>query len=112
MAQLRELIVAAVRHRGFSMLQVLSPCVTFGKGSGYEFFNERVKPLPADYEANNQAAALALAVDEETIHSGILYRREGAEYVEVMRRIGAARGRELDETVPAIDTESLVRRFS
>jgi len=97
MPQLRTLIVEAIRHRGFSLLQVMSPCVTFGKGSGYDFFNERVRPLPEDYAANDQAQALALSVDLQTIHTGILYRGAKPEFVEVMRGIGAARGRELDD---------------
>jgi len=113
MAQLRELIVAAIRHRGFSLLQVLSPCVTFGKGSGYDFFNERVKPLPADYDPSDPGQALALCLDmQQTIHTGVLFRTERPEFVEVMRGIGAARGRELDDSGPAIDADALVRHFS
>jgi 2-oxoglutarate/2-oxoacid ferredoxin oxidoreductase subunit beta len=112
MPQLRTLIVEAIRHPGFSLLQVLSPCVTFGKGSGYDFFNERIQPLPEDYAANDPGQALAHSVDLQTIRTGILYRGKQPEFVDVMRGIGGARGRELDDTAPAIDTEALVRRFS
>jgi len=112
MPQLRSLIVEAIRHPGFSLLQVLSPCVTFGKGSGYDFFNERVQPLPEDYPADDPAQALVHSIDLQTIRTGVLYRGKKPEFVEVMRGIGGARGRELDDTAPAIDTEALVRRFS
>ncbi len=112
MPQLSALIAAAIRHKGFSSVQILTPCVTFGKGSGYDYFNAHVTPLPDDYDPTDQVRAYAFASNEEKLYAGILYRHEREEYLSTLRRIGAARGRELDDSAPAIDIGALIRRFS
>lgn len=110
--QLQELIAKAIEHKGFSMVHVISPCVTFGKGSGFDYFGPRVKPLPDDHDTTDRYAAIRAADDSETIHTGIFYRSDRDEYVARMQEMGAARGRELDSAEPRIDVSSLIQRFS
>jgi 2-oxoglutarate ferredoxin oxidoreductase subunit beta len=112
--QLQGMIEAALRHKGFSLVHVLSPCVTFGKGSGFDYFGPRVKPLPDDHDVSDMYAAMK-ASDEcgDTIHTGIFYRREHPEYLEQLQARGGARGRELDAAQePQIDVDALIERFS
>jgi 2-oxoglutarate/2-oxoacid ferredoxin oxidoreductase subunit beta len=40
-----ETLKAAIRHKGFSLVDVLSPCVTYNKDNTYQWFNPRVKIL-------------------------------------------------------------------
>ena len=42
---LTELIKQAIQHKGFSFLDVFSPCVTYNKDNTYQWFNPRVKIL-------------------------------------------------------------------
>jgi len=50
-----ELLKGAITHKGFSFVDVFSPCVTYNKDNTYQFFNPRVKMLedlahdPADF---------------------------------------------------------------
>jgi 2-oxoglutarate ferredoxin oxidoreductase subunit beta len=50
-----ELFKGAIQHKGFALVDVFSPCVTFNKDNTYQFFNPRVKILeekghdPADF---------------------------------------------------------------
>ena len=50
-----ELLKGAIQHKGFSLVDVFSPCVTYNKDNTYQFFNPRVKILeelghdPADF---------------------------------------------------------------
>jgi 2-oxoglutarate ferredoxin oxidoreductase subunit beta len=50
-----ELLKGAIQHKGFSFVDVFSPCVTYNKDNTYQFFNPRVKILeeqghdPADF---------------------------------------------------------------
>ena len=52
-----ELIKGAILHKGFSLVDVFSPCVTFNKDNSYQWFNKRVKMLdelqhdPTDFHA-------------------------------------------------------------
>jgi 2-oxoglutarate ferredoxin oxidoreductase subunit beta len=110
--ELHSLITAAIQHKGFSLIHVLSPCVTFGKGSGFDYFGPRVKPVPEDHDVTDRCAAVGLASDPESIYTGLFYREERDEYVTRMRAIGAARGRELENGDAHIDVEGLIRRFS
>ncbi|MCU7788363.1 hypothetical protein ODS41_10625 [Pyrobaculum sp. 3827-6] len=45
MAHLAKLIGDALRHRGFALVDVLSPCVTFNRVNTYDWFRARVYKL-------------------------------------------------------------------
>src|SRR5216684_4153441 len=40
-----ELLKGAIMHKGFSLVDVFSPCVTYNKDNTYQWFNPRVKIL-------------------------------------------------------------------
>jgi len=40
-----ELLKGAILHKGFSLVDVFSPCVTYNKDNTYQWFNPRVKML-------------------------------------------------------------------
>jgi len=50
-----EILKGAIQHRGFALVDVFSPCVTYNKDNTYQWFNPRVKILedeghnPADF---------------------------------------------------------------
>ncbi|SVA76676.1 uncharacterized protein METZ01_LOCUS129530, partial [marine metagenome] len=43
--QLTRLMIEGIQHKGFALLDVFSPCVTFNKVNTYQFFRPRVQPL-------------------------------------------------------------------
>jgi 2-oxoglutarate ferredoxin oxidoreductase subunit beta len=73
-----RIIMEAVRHPGFSMVQVLSPCVTFRPEQ--REWRKLVKPAPV--EATNDAAQAArrLLTDEDGLFTGILYKGDRPAY--------------------------------
>ncbi len=66
---LTELIKQGIRHKGFSFLDVFSPCVTYNHDNTYQWFRPRVKKLEDDpaYDPANWMAAMgkSLLWDEE-----------------------------------------------
>jgi 2-oxoglutarate ferredoxin oxidoreductase subunit beta len=62
---LAELIAGAISHKGFSLVDVFSPCVTYNKINTYEYFRKRVYKLEEefDYDAANVEAALPKAFE-------------------------------------------------
>ncbi len=73
--QLSELIQAAVQHRGFALIDVLQPCVSFNHHNTYEWYRERVYRLGAEHDPTGRAAAVIKANEwGEHIPSGIIYR--------------------------------------
>jgi 2-oxoglutarate ferredoxin oxidoreductase subunit beta len=56
---LTELIKQGIQHKGFSFLDVFSPCVTYNHDNTYQWFRPRVRKLeddPAHNSANWMAA--------------------------------------------------------
>ena len=74
---LTEMIEAAIAHRGFSYLHVLSPCVTFDKTSmTYKNLDMTVRPLPGDHDASDFAAAMATAQNTDHPQLGVYFANE------------------------------------
>lgn len=72
--QLTELYNAAIRHKGFSFIQVLSPCVVFNKT--YDELDAAIIPLDGEHDPTDFDAAMKLALDTQTEHLGIIYQKE------------------------------------
>jgi 2-oxoglutarate ferredoxin oxidoreductase subunit beta len=88
---LTELIVEAVRHPGFSFIEVMSPCVTFN--DIYAQFKERLTPVPEDHDPGDRVAALRLAFDPDHLYQGILYKDDSPGYVDGMFNLRKRAGR-------------------
>ncbi len=76
---LEDLIIEAINHKGFSFIDVLSPCVTFNKVNTYKFFKDRVYNLQEEgHNSSNLADALARGLDWENgrIPIGIFYQNK------------------------------------
>jgi 2-oxoglutarate ferredoxin oxidoreductase subunit beta len=72
---LADLIVAAMQHDGFALVDIFQPCVSFNKINTYAWYKERWRPLPADYDPTNWEAAMAAAATfGDEIPVGVLYR--------------------------------------
>ena len=68
------IIKKAIAHQGFSIVQIISPCVEFNKTITYKSVNELITDLPDDYVPNNKYRALELADNKEKIYHGILFQ--------------------------------------
>ena len=72
--QLADLVLQALRHRGFSYLHVLSPCVTFDKTNRtYHNMNLAVRDLPETHDPTDLDAALRAARDTRKPALGVYY---------------------------------------
>src|SRR5215831_16605332 len=81
--QLTKLVAGAIAHKGFSLVDVFSPCVTFNKVNGYPFFKERVYRLEDDpgYDTGDLMAAMGKAFEfGPRIPIGLLYEAERPTY--------------------------------
>ena len=74
---LKDMIAEAIRHRGFSYLHILSPCVTFDKTDlTYANLDVQVKALPDDHDTSDLIAAMTAAVDTARPALGLYYKAE------------------------------------
>jgi 2-oxoglutarate ferredoxin oxidoreductase subunit beta len=73
-----ELMKKAIQHKGFSLIDVFSPCVTFNHDNTYKFFKPRVKKLEDEgHDTSDWKAACekALAWGDE-IYTGLFLQKE------------------------------------
>lgn len=73
MPHLTSLIVAAVKHPGFSFVEVLQPCVTFNKLNTYDWFRQRVKKT--ETATGDMVEGMKRSQwSDEAINIGVLYQ--------------------------------------
>jgi 2-oxoglutarate/2-oxoacid ferredoxin oxidoreductase subunit beta len=74
---LAQLIIEGVKHKGFSLIDILQPCVTFNHVNTLAWYAKRVYKLDAAYDPSNRASAMEKALEwGERIPTGIIYRVE------------------------------------
>jgi 2-oxoglutarate/2-oxoacid ferredoxin oxidoreductase subunit beta len=72
-----EMIVEAVRHPGFAIINDFSPCVTYNKINTYDWFRTHVEAVPPGHDQKSEDAAWQLIRDfdrREKQPVGIIYR--------------------------------------
>ncbi len=75
---LKELYKQAITYRGFALLEVLQPCVTFNRVNTYQWYRERVYRVEEtpDYDPENELWAYQKAKEwGDRIPLGVIYRR-------------------------------------
>jgi 2-oxoglutarate ferredoxin oxidoreductase subunit beta len=82
--QLMDLIEKAMKHKGFSFINVFSPCVTFNKIFTYDFFKSNLVNLEEkeDYDPTNRGMAFNIVEETQNMFTGILYEKERKTFVE------------------------------
>jgi 2-oxoglutarate ferredoxin oxidoreductase subunit beta len=75
---LTQLLVSAIQHKGFSVVDVLQPCVTFDRIHTYAWYRQRLYTLESQgYKPDNKLLALEKAMEwGDKISLGIFYREE------------------------------------
>ncbi|MDD5167507.1 MAG: thiamine pyrophosphate-dependent enzyme, partial [Syntrophales bacterium] len=71
---LRHMVAEAMAHRGFSYLNIISPCVTFDTTDRtYVNLGTKVRDLPAEHDPSDRLAAIREALDYMTPALGLYY---------------------------------------
>ena len=68
-----RIIQEAIRHRGYALVDILQPCVTYNKINTFQWFNENTYHLDESHDPNDRMDALKVAMDREKLALGILY---------------------------------------
>ncbi|HEY6051294.1 MAG TPA: 2-oxoacid:ferredoxin oxidoreductase subunit beta [Thermoanaerobaculia bacterium] len=82
-----DLMTAAIEHRGFAFLNVMSPCVTWKGDQQFKTLKAKARPLPDDHDPSDRAAALRYTRETEHLTTGILYRTKEASLVDRVEEV-------------------------
>jgi 2-oxoglutarate ferredoxin oxidoreductase subunit beta len=96
---LTELIKQAIQHKGFSFLDIFSPCVTYNKDNTFQWFRPRVKKLEED--ATYDATKWITAMERATVWGDEIFIGKFFERTDLPT---------LEETEPVLDEGPLVGR--
>ncbi len=81
-----EVMKRAIAHKGFAIVDALSPCVTFNKFNTYDYFRERVYKLEeTDHDTSDLMAAFKKAYEwefEDKVPIGVFYEVQRPTYEE------------------------------
>lgn len=74
---LTKLMLEGIKHKGFSFIDVLQPCVTFNKVDTYKYYRERIFKLEdREYDPTDRYWAYSMAElpEDEGIPVGVFYQ--------------------------------------
>jgi 2-oxoglutarate/2-oxoacid ferredoxin oxidoreductase subunit beta len=110
---LAGLILEGVKHKGFSLIDVLQPCVSFNKINTYDWYAQRIYKIDEDklYNPSDKPAALDKAAQwPDKIPIGIIYKKEDKTYEE---KSGLeAMDSLVEQSINNIDISSIFKDFT
>lgn len=93
---LKGLMKEAINHKGFALIDILQPCVSFNEVNTYEWYQQRVYHIEQDYNPEDRKAAFAKALEwGDRIPLGVIFRNHRPAF---------------EERVPMIVEKPLVRQ--
>lgn len=69
----KEIMKKAIQHKGFALVDILQPCVTFNKVNTYQWFKENTYYLEENYQPHDRMEAFKRASEKDKIPLGIFY---------------------------------------
>ncbi|GGI14072.1 MULTISPECIES: 2-oxoacid:ferredoxin oxidoreductase subunit beta [Gottfriedia] len=85
--ELTSLIEQGIQHKGFSLINVFSPCVTYNKVNTYDWFKENLVKLSdvEGYDPSNKEMAMQTLMQNKGLVTGLIYQnKEQKSYQELI----------------------------
>ena len=73
----KEIIKKAISHKGYALVDIFQPCVSFNKINTYEWFKENTYCLEDSYDPTDRIRAFEKALETEKFPLGVIYVNPG-----------------------------------
>lgn len=85
------LIQKGIEHKGFALVNILQPCVTFNKVNTYQYYLSRVYKLGEDYNSADKEAAMekAMEAEMEKFPLGVIYQSKRPIFTDSLPQLGS-----------------------
>ncbi|MDV4151914.1 2-oxoacid:ferredoxin oxidoreductase subunit beta [Clostridium sp. AL.422] len=112
-AHLKEMIKAAVNHKGYALVDIMQPCVVFNKVNTYKWYKDRIYKLDDSYDYTNKYEALKKAEEfgDEGIPIGIIYKDNTKESYHESHPVLKSGVNLIDRKWDSYNTEKLIDEF-
>ncbi|MBM7094252.1 MULTISPECIES: 2-oxoacid:ferredoxin oxidoreductase subunit beta [Alteribacter] len=76
--ELTSIIEQGIAHKGFSLINVFSPCVTFNKVNTYDWFKENITKLSTieGYDPSDRGMAMNTLMKHNGLVTGLIYQNK------------------------------------
>lgn len=71
--QTKEIIKQAILHKGFSLVDIFQPCISFNKINTFKWFKDNSYYLSADYKPDDKVEAFKKSLEVNPYPLGIIY---------------------------------------
>jgi 2-oxoglutarate ferredoxin oxidoreductase subunit beta len=72
-AQTKDILKKAISHKGYALVDILQPCVTYNKLNTYQWFKAKTYYLDSSYDPHDRIEALRRAWEVDKLPLGIFY---------------------------------------
>lgn len=103
---LTDLICQAVKHSGFSLVDILQPCVTFNKDQTLAWYKQKVRKLKSSFKTKNTALQESLKTDKLAV--GVFWQEEKLSY---HQEAGLDRKSLIQRSIEKVDIKELMEEF-
>jgi len=112
-AQLATIMKRGMQHKGFALINIFSPCVTYNKQNTYEFYKANVVKLDAveGYDETNREMAAAYAADHSKIYTGVLYEGERTTFEDAVPNYAKQGLSRMKHELTAADYDRILAEF-
>jgi len=106
--QLNEIIKEGIKHKGFSVIEIMQVCPTYNPESNNNWFKERIKETERKTTISD---AVKYVKDPETIYTGVIYQNKNLP--DYYSRLENRKGKktELVDEVKNIDIRNILNIF-
>ena len=72
-----DMIIEAMEHKGFSLVDILQPCVSFNRVNTFQWYKERCRELSSDYDPLDWKSATEKSdIWGDEIPVGVIYKND------------------------------------
>ena len=76
MNQLKEILKEAVNHKGYALVDVFHPCVSFNKINTFKWFKDNTYYVDENYDNTDKIEAIKKAFETDKLPLGVIYKNE------------------------------------
>jgi 2-oxoglutarate/2-oxoacid ferredoxin oxidoreductase subunit beta len=80
--QTKDILKRAIQHKGYALVDIFQPCVTYNKVNTYQWFKDHVYYLDESHDPSDRAAAFKKATERDRLPLGVFYVKAKATFEE------------------------------
>lgn len=82
----KAMLKMAIAHKGYVLIDIFQPCVTFNKTNTFKWFKENVYELPSNYNPEDKVKAFEKSLESHPFPIGVIYKSPKKSTLETILR--------------------------